>query len=214
MAGLCYRDLEEMMAERGISVDHTTLCRWVQHYAPEIVKRFRWYQGYRSSSWRVDETYVKVKGQWKYYYRAVDKQGRTLDFYLSHTRYATAARRFLTKALRLHKHCYPYVINTDKNPAYGEAIRNLNKDGVLDGYTLHRKVKYLNNIVEADHGKLKRLIKPTLGFQSMKTDHATLKGFEVMNMFRKDQFSAWTRLPDVAGEIRLINRIFDVYPMA
>ena len=202
------------MAERGVTVDHTTLYRWVQHYAPEMEKRLQWYQGYRSCSWRVDETYIKVRGQWKYYYRAVDKQGRTLDFYLSHTRNAKAARRFLNKALRRHKHYHPYVINTDKNPAYGEAIRNLNKEGVLDDSSLHRQVKYLNNNVEADHGKLKRLIKPTLGFQSMKTAYATLKGFEVMHMFRKGQFSAWTRASGVAGEIRLTNRIFDVYPMA
>ena len=117
-------------------------------------------------------------------------------------------------ALKLHKHYPPYVINTDKNPAYGDAIRALNKEGVLNDSTDHRQVKYLNNPVEADHGKLKRLIKPTLGFKSMKTAYATLKGFETMRMFRKGQFSIWTQGEGVVGEIRLINRVFDIYAFA
>src|SRR5271155_3545131 len=102
--GISYRDLEEMMEERGLSVDHTTIYRWVQHFAPEMEKRLRWYwrRGF-DSSWRVDETYVKVKGQWKYLYRAIDKQGRTIDFYLSHTRNTAAAQRFLCKAINGQK---------------------------------------------------------------------------------------------------------------
>ncbi len=211
--GISYRDLEEMMIERGVEVDHTTLYRWVQQYAPEMEKRLRWFYRPRlGESWRVDETYVKVKGLWKYLYRAITKRGHTLDFYLSSTRNAKAAKRFLGKALRkMKKYEKPKTINTDLAPSYGRAIRQLKKEGILPKEVLHRKVKYLNNIIEADHGKLKRLIKPTLGFKSMKTAFATIKGFEVMRMFKKGQLDFWTYDQGVIGEIRLIERQFDIY---
>ena len=123
--GISYRDLEEMMSERGIEVDHTTLYRWVQHYAPEMQKRLTYFWRPRLGlSWRVDETYIKVKGQWTYLYRAIDKHGSTIDFYLSRTRNAKAAKRFLGKALRgLKDWEKPRSINTDKAPAYGVAIK-------------------------------------------------------------------------------------------
>ena len=105
--GISYRDLEEMMAERGVIADHTTLCRWVQHYAPEFKKRVEWYQGKYCSRWFLDETYVKVKGQWKYLYRAIDEHGHTLDFYLSHRRNAKSAKQFLGKLLRRSKDWQP-----------------------------------------------------------------------------------------------------------
>ena len=164
--GISYRDLEEMMLERGLDVDHTTLYRWVQHYAPEMEKRLRWFwkptMGY---SWRVDETYVKVKGKWAYLYRAIDKCGHTIDFYLSATRNTQAAKRFLGKALKSMKPwAHPGAINTDKAPAYRSAIAELKAEGKWPPGTVHRQVKYLNNIIEADHGKLKRLINPVRGF--------------------------------------------------
>ncbi len=157
---ISYRDLEEMLAERGISVDHTTIYRWVQCYAPEMEKRLRWFwrRGF-DPSWRLDETYVKVRGKWTYLYRAVDKRGDTIDFYLSPTRSAKAAKRFLGKALRGLKHWEkPATLNTDKAPSYGAAITELKREGKLDRETAHRQVKYLNNVIEADHGKLKILI--------------------------------------------------------
>jgi transposase-like protein len=204
--GISYRDLEEMMQERGVEVDHTTLYRWVQQYAPEIEKRLRWYYRPRlGESWKVDETYIKVKGKWKYLYRAITKSGDTLDFYLSSTRNAKAAKRFLGKVLRrMKEYEKPDKINTDQAPSYGHAIRELKKEGLLADQVVHRKVKYLNNRIEADHGKLKRLIKPTLGFKSMKTALATIKGFEVMRMFKKGQFEMWTYDQGLSGEIRLI----------
>jgi transposase-like protein len=184
--GISYRDLEEMLAERGITVDHTTLYRWVIYYAPKILDKLKWYWkptlGY---SWRVDETYVKVKGKWVYLYRALDKCGNTIDFYLSPTRSSDAAKRFLSKAMKSLKHwAQPGVINTDKNPNYTKAIAELKEEGKCSVELEHRQVKYLNNIIESDHGKLKRLIKPTLGFKSMRTAYATTKGFEVMRMFK------------------------------
>lgn len=191
--GISYRDLEEMMEERGIHVDHTTLYRWVQRYAPEMEKRLRWYwQGGYTGSWRVDETYVKVKGEWQYLYRAVDQNGKTIDFYLSRTRNVSAATLFLKKAIRaMQTYEEPHTITTDKNPTYAVAIERINAQRKGEPPIHHRTIKYLNNIVEADHGKLKRLIKPTLGFKSKKTAYATIKGFEVMRMFKKGQFHAW-----------------------
>jgi transposase, IS6 family len=129
--GISYRELEEMMEERGIHLDHTTLYRWVQDYAPEIEKRLRWYRkdSDLDGSWRVDETYVKVKGEWKYLYRAVNARGRTIDFYLSRTRSISAATIFLKKALRPTKEWNaPHTITTDKNPTYGAAIAHINAE--------------------------------------------------------------------------------------
>jgi transposase, IS6 family len=171
-----------MMDERGVAVDHVTLYRWVQRYAPELEKRVRWYQGYRSSSWRVDETYVRVGGKWKYLFRAVDKRGRLIDFMLSDRRNTKAARRFLAKALKVMRNWPPVSITTDKLGSYPKALRRLKREGELKDTVRHRTSKYLNNRIEADHGALKRLIRPTRGFRSMKTAYATIKGFEVMRM--------------------------------
>jgi transposase-like protein len=141
--GVSYRDLEQMMGERGVSVDHSTIYRWVQSYAPEIEKRLRWqWRGPRSTSWRVDETYVKVRGQWAYLYRAVDKPGNTIDFYLSPTRNTVAAKRFLGKVLNGLKNWEkPRVINTDKAPTYAAALAELKKEGRCPEETLHRQIK-------------------------------------------------------------------------
>ncbi|MFS2012048.1 IS6 family transposase [Azospirillum sp. CT11-132] len=166
--GISYRDLEQMMAERGVSVDHSTIYRWVQKYAPEMEKRLRWQcRCPRSTSWRVDETYVKVGGKWAYLYRAVDKHGNTIDFYLSPTRNTAAVKRFLSKALNgLKEWETPTVINTDKAPTYGPALAELKAEGKCPEETEHRQIKYLNNVMEADHGKLKQLIRPVRGFSS------------------------------------------------
>ena len=120
---LSYRQLAEMMAERGVSVDASTIWRWVQRYAPQLEKEIRWYQGYSGPAWRVDETCIRVKGVWKWLFRAIDREGRTIDFMLTDRRNSTAARRFLGKALKLRRHWPPFSITTDKNPAYGDAIR-------------------------------------------------------------------------------------------
>ncbi len=208
--GISYRDLEQMMAERGVSVDHSTIYRWVQRYAPEIEKRLRWHWRWpRSRSWRVDETYVKVCGKWSYLYRAVDKLGNTIDFYLSPTRNTMAAKRLLAKALRgLKDWEQPEVINTDKAPTYAAALAALKAEGKCPKDTQHRQVKYLNNIVEADHGKLKQLIRPVRGFKSMKTAYATIKGFEVMRALRKGQAAIFNLTRDILGEARLVERAF------
>jgi len=168
---ISYRDLEEMLTERGSPVDHTTIYRWVQRYAPEMEKRLRWYwRRGLDPSWRLDETYIKIRGKWTYLYRAVDKHGDTIDFYLSSIRNAKAANRFLGKALRgLKDWEKPSKLNTDKAPSYCAAIAELKREGKLDEDVVHHQVKYLNNVIEVDHGKLKMLIKPVRGFKSMPT---------------------------------------------
>ena len=208
--GISYRDLEQMMGERGVNVDHSTIYRWVQRYAPEIEKRLRWqWRRPASTSWRVDETYIKVRGAWTYLYRAVDKDGNTIDFYLSPTRNTKAAKRFLGKALGgLKDWEKPEIINTDKAPTYTAAIAELKAEGKCPKDTQHRQVKYLNNVVEADHGKLKQLIRPVRGFKTLKTAYATIKGFEVMRALRKGQAAAFNLTRDICGEARLVERAF------
>ena len=133
-----------MMTERGVAVDHATIYRWVQHFAPEMERRLRWqWRWPRSRSWRIDETYVKVRGQWAYLYRALDKLGNTIDFHLSATRNTKAAKRFLGKALNgLKDWELPEVLNTDKAPTYAGAIAEFKAEGKCPDETRHRQVKY------------------------------------------------------------------------
>jgi transposase, IS6 family len=168
----------------------------------------RAYQRYGSQSWRVDETYVKVGGRRKYLFRAVDKFGRLIDFMLLERRTIRAAYRFLSKAAGTMRDWPPTSITTDKLPLYPEAIDRLKRDGKLAGDTKHRTSKYLNNIIEADHGALKRVIRPTRGFQTMKTATATIKGFEIMRMIRRGH--CLTCKQGVHHEIRFVNRLFQV----
>jgi transposase-like protein len=204
--GISYRDLAEMMSERGVSVHPSTIFRWVQRYAPEIEKRIRRFQGSRSGSWRVDETYVRVGGCWRYLFRAVDKHGQLIASALSDRRDAGAAYRFLRKALRAVSDYPPSSITTDRLASYPKAIRRLQNEGLLSKDVEHRTSKYLNNIIEADHGALKRMIRPARGFQQMKTAPATLKGFEVMRMVRRGHCILGHA--GVPGEIRLVNNLF------
>ena len=214
--GISYRDLETMMTERGVPVNHSTIYRWVQKYALEVEKRLRWqWRRPQSRSWRIDETYIKVGGKWVYLYRAVDKFGDTIDFYLSSTRNTKAAKRFLGKAMKgLKKWEQPEILNTDKAPAYGAAIKELKSEGKCSTDALHRQVKYLNNIVEADHGKLKIPIEPVRGFKTMKSAYATIKGFEVMRALRKGQGRAFNLQGGIQGEVRMIERAFGLGPCA
>jgi transposase, IS6 family len=198
--------LAEMMQERGVEVDPSTIFRWVQRYAPELEKRVRRYQGHRPGSWRVDETYVRVGGRWKYLFRAVDKHGQLSDFMLADRRNTRAAYCFLRKALKTMSDYPPSSITTAKLASYPKAIRRLRREGHLAHSVEHRTSKYLNNIIEADHGALKRVIRPTRGFQRMKTAYATIKGFEVMRMIRRGH--CMLTEPGSTGEIRFVNQLF------
>ena len=204
--GISYRDLAEMMQERGVAVDPSTIFRWVQRYAPEIEKRMRPYQGHRSGSWRVDETYVRVGGRWLYLFRAIDKHGRLIASMLAGRRDTGAAYRFLRKALGAVSDYPPSSITTDKLASYPKAIRRLQNEGLLPQDVEHRTSKYLNNILEADHGALNRVIRPTRGKQRMKTSRAALKGFEVMRKIRPGH--CVQARPGAIGENRLVNQIF------
>ena len=148
-----------------MEVDASTIFCWVQRYAPELEKRVRWYQGYRSGSWRVDETYVRVGGQWNYLFRAIDKHFRLIDFMLLDRRNTRAAYQFLGKALKTMRNWPPCSITTDKLGSYPKAMRRLQREGKLSADTKHRTSKYLNNIIEADHGGIKRVTGPTRAFR-------------------------------------------------
>jgi transposase, IS6 family len=145
---LSYRDLEEMMAERGLSLDHATIARWVLRYAPILSQRIRLEMRRPNRSWRVDETYVRVAGRWAYLYRAVDSEGNTIDFMLSPNRDLTAAKHFLQLALWRTKHVRPRVINVDGHPAYARAIAELRSSGELGRHCRCRPSPYLNNIID------------------------------------------------------------------
>ena len=176
-----------MLSDRGVMVDHTTVFRWVQAYAAELEQRARRHLRPCTGSWRVDETYMKVKGVWTYLYRAVDSLGQTIDFLLSAQRDAAAAKRFFRKALAQPHTVNPRTITVDKNPAYPRAVADMKRAGELWRLSKLRQRKYLNNIVEQDHRRIKRLVRPGLGFGGLKTAERTLAGYEAMAMIRKGQ---------------------------
>jgi transposase, IS6 family len=229
---LSYRDLEEMMRERGLCIDHTTIFRWVQRYAPGLEQRCRPHLKACNDSWRVDETYIKIKKVWFYLYRAVDSTGDTIEFLLSPTRDAEAAKSFFLKALHSTAASVsqarpiktqlaqpppavdlktitsaPRVMNVDKNAAYPKAIADLKAAGAFPQAVELRQVKYLNNLIEQDHRFIKRLTKPGMGFFSFETAWRTLLGFEIMNMIRKGQVQGVNK-GDIRGQIALVNKLF------
>jgi transposase-like protein len=204
---LSYRDVEELMQERGVSVDHTTVFRWVQRYAPELDKRCRPHLTETNDSHRVDETYIKIKKQWYYLYRAVDSAGQTIDFLLSKTRDATAAERFFRKALRAKHTATPRVITVDKNAAYPPAFETLQQEGQLPASCTLRQCKYLNNVIEQDHRFIKRRVNPGLGFGSFRTARRTLQGYEAMHMIKKGQLEGIAK-GDALAQNRVIAQVF------
>ena len=184
---LSLRDLVEMMAERGLSVAHTTIMRWVQRYAPEFEKRWRRFAQAVGQSWRVDETYVKIRGEWCYLYRAVDRAGRTVDFRLSAKRDVAVAKAFLRKAIKNQQHA-PQTITLDGYAASHRAVRELKADGSLPADTKLRSSKYLNNLIEQDHRGVQQRIAVMLGFKEFRNAAVTIAGIELMHRIRKGQF--------------------------
>jgi putative transposase len=180
---LSYRHVEELMAERGVSVDHATINRWVLKYSPQLEEVFHHRKRPVGNSWRMDETYIRVKGKWCYLYRAVDKHGQTIDFLLTGQRDQEAALRFLTKAIR--RHGVPEKITIDGSDANEAAIKRYNEE---HGTAIEiRQIKYLNNLVEQDHRAVKRITRPMLGFKSFAAAQNTLVGIELMHMIKKRQ---------------------------
>jgi len=180
---LSYRNIEEIMAERGFTVDHSTIQRWVVHYSPKLEKAFHGKKKRPGDRWHLDETYIKVKGSWKYFYRAVDKQGNTIDFLLTAKRDKKAALRFLTKVIG--RNGKPGLINIDKSGANKAGIKQFNHDN--NKRVKIRQCKYLNNIVEQDHRRIKRITRSMLGFKNFHSAQSTLAGIELVAMLKKGQ---------------------------
>ncbi len=201
------RNLVEMMSERSLSISHTTIMKWVHEYSPIINKKIRKHLKKTNDSWRVDETCIKVKGEWKYLYRAVDSTGKTIDFYLSEKKDKKSAKEFFKKAMGYSHNQQPRIITVDKNPVYEVAIPELIYRGVLSCRTSVRQVKYLNNIVEQDHRFIKRKIKSMMGFENFETAQKTICGIEAMNMIRKGQVE---EIQCALSEIKFINKVMGV----
>jgi putative transposase len=188
---LSYRDIEELLNERGVKLDHATVQRWVVEYSPELMEQARKVMKSSADSWRMDETYIKVKGEWAYLYRAVDKFGNTIDFMLSKKRDKPAAMRFFARAIG---HAgVPEKIAIDKSGAnlaginaINDQLTGLGKFAVL--ITIYQS-KYLNNIVEQDHRFIKKITRPMLGFKSFASAEATLAGIELHHIIRKEQLN-------------------------
>jgi transposase-like protein len=190
--GLSLRDLEEMMAERGISVDHATIHRWVVRYSTELLERFNSRKRAVTGKWHVDETYIRVRGQWRYLYRAIDSNGDTIEFWFSERRNLAAAKRFLNRALK--RHGRPEGIVIDGSQTNREAIVSCDTTDRLQERSRRklkpikiRQSRYLNNRIEQDHRAIKRRVRSMLGFKSMVSARVILGGIEMIHMMRKQQ---------------------------
>ena len=180
---LSYRQVEELMEERGVLLDHATIQRWVVKYSPQLEEACHQRKRPVWVSWRMDETYIKIKGHWYDLYRAVDTTGQTIDFLLTEPRDEHAAKRFLTQAIR--RHGVPEKMTIDGSAANEAAIKRDNEEY---GTTIEiRQTKYLNNMVEQDHRGVKRITRPMLGFKSFDAAQSTLVGIALMHMLRKRQ---------------------------
>jgi transposase-like protein len=208
--GLSLRNLEEMMAERGVEVDHATVHRWTVHYAPLLLEQFNRRKRHVTGKWHIDETYIKVRGQWRYLYRAIDSNGDTVEFWFSQRRNLTTAKRFLRKALK--RHGRPERIVIDGSPTNREAILSCDATNQLEDRS-GRKLKpirirqsaYLNNRIEQDHRAIKRRVRPMLGFKSTTAARVILGGIEMVHMMRKGQAKyACTPRPSLAEQFDLL----------
>jgi transposase-like protein len=184
--------LEEIMAERGIAVDHATIHRWTVHYTPLLLEQFNRRKRPVTGRWHMDETYIKVRGQWRYLYRAIDSNGDTVEFWFSERRNLTAAKRFLRKALK--RHGRPERIVIDGSQTNREAILSCDTTDRLQDRSRRqltpiriRQSAYLNNRIEQDHRAIKRRVRPMLGFKSTTTARVILSGIEMVHMMRKGQ---------------------------
>jgi len=184
---LSYRDLQEMALERGLKLERSTIYRWVQEYAPEINKRTKPYLKITCDSWKCDETYIKIRGKWHYLYRAIDKQGNTLDWMLSKYRNKKAAKHFFKKTLGNTHVVNPRVINVDKSPTFPAALNELQEEGDVPSKTKLRTVKYLNNSIENDHKFTKSKSRYRQWYQTFNTARKTLDGMETLRMIQKGQ---------------------------
>ncbi|MFD1980698.1 IS6 family transposase [Mesorhizobium kowhaii] len=207
---LSLRDLEEMMAERGLNVDHSTVHRWVVHFSPRLWECFNRRKRAVTGRWHMDETYIKVRGQWTYLYRAIDSVGDTVEFFFSENRDLAASKRFLRKALE--RHGRPDCIVIDGSQTNHEAIISCDAEHRLrdrSRFSLKpiriRKSKYLNNRIEQDHRRIKRRIRSMLGFKSKASAEVILSGIEMVHMMRKRQARfAYNPCPSIAEQFEIL----------
>ena len=185
---LSYRDLVGMMAGRGLPMVHTAIMRWVHRYAPEFERRWNRFARPTGPSWRVDETYIKVRGEWVYLYRAVDHEGNTVDFRLSARRDVIAAKAFFRKAMKSQGPA-PGTVTLDGSAASHRAVREMKADGQLPRALKVRSSKYLNNLIEQDHRGVKSRTGPMLGFKGFGTAAITIAGIELSRRIHKGQFN-------------------------
>lgn len=206
---LSYQDVVDLLAERGLDVDRSTVYRWVQKFGPELSKRTEKYLKRGSLDWHVDETYIRVGGKWRYLWRAIDANGQLVDFRLTARRDAKAAKAFLKNAIervRLHR---PVSICTDKAPTYRKVIREINHDydPHFDSIT-HIDRKYLNNRIESDHAALKRLLGYRQIFRSLRSAKATLAGMETIRTIKRGHIH--NKQKGVKGEIAFMHQLFQL----
>lgn len=206
---LSYRDLAEMIEERGFTVHHSTIWRWIQRYAPEINRRMRPHLKLAGASYRIDETYVKVGKQWKYLYRALDKEGNTIEFMLSAKRDVSAAKRFFKKVMRADHRRLPFSVSVDKHASYPEAFAASQTEKVLPSDCRLRRTKYLTNIVEQDHRFVRRRWRAMQCFRTFHTAERTLEGVEALHMMRKGQVKR-LKGRDAAGQAKFVRSLFQV----
>jgi len=199
---LSYRDLEELLAERGIDVDHVTLFRWVQRFTPELIEAARPGRHLSGDRWFVDETYVKVAGVWRYVYRAVDQYGQVIDVYVSNHRDITAARTFFTAALTAHGS--PAEVVSDRAAPLAHVI-----DDLLPG-ALHTTEQYANNRVECDHGRLKARLRPMRGLKTNRTASVLIRGHAFVQNLRRGHYELAT---DATLALRLATAFDELQPV-
>src|SRR5689334_13828800 len=191
---LAYLHVAELLAERGLFVDASCIWRWVQAYGPELNKRCRPHLKSTNKSYRIDETYIKVKGEDRHLYRAVDSTGQTIDFLLTAKRDAESAKRFFRKVFSAEGNPMARVLNVDRNPAYSAAVRQLKAEGTLPRRVRLRQCRYLNNVVEQDHRTVKKRVWLAKGYGSFQSAWRTLQGIEAMNMIRKGKSEGWSKV--------------------
>jgi transposase, IS6 family len=206
---LAYEHVSELLAERGVEVDPSCIWRWVQAYALELNKRCRPHLKPTNKSYRTDETYIKVKGEDKYLYRAVDSSGQTIEFLLTAKRDAAAAKRFFRKSLSSPGNPVPRVINVDKNPAFPPAVETLKAEGILPRRVRLRQCKYLNNVIEQDHRTVKKRNWLAKGYGSFSTAWRTLQGIEAVDMIRKGRVRLVAKV-DSISQATFIAKLFGI----
>jgi transposase, IS6 family len=203
---LSYRDVEELLRERGMAVDHTTVWHWVQRYAPELERRVRRHCAPIGRKWHLDETYIRAAGEWVYLYRAIDETGATVNFFLSRERSARAARFFLKRALERPERPVPLELVVDGNPTYPIAVRSLQREGKLPRETRWRCQKKSNNLLEQDHRAVQRRVKAKQNFQSVAGARCAIAGYEAIHMIRKGQVRTCLHA-DVTAQVCLVHQL-------